>query len=138
MKDITTLIKSGIDWASLYFTAECDDAPQQDVRIVTAKSVYLEQLEQHALTTITDYIYDVKIVKHIIETKLQHYKPVVYQNVTFESDCIIVTIDVDKIDDDAIDIALEMIAYACNRNSTSVNFGVPLSFTLGELPWPRD
>lgn len=136
MKQITTLIKSGIDWASLYFTAESDNAPQQDVRIVTAKSVYLEHLEQQALSMLTDFISDTDIIKHIILTKLQHYKPIVYQNVTFESDCIIVTIDVDKIDDEAIDYALEMIAYACNRDKTSVNFGEPLKFTLDELPWP--
>lgn len=135
--EIVTLEKSGIDWAALYFTAECDREEYKDVRVVTAKSVYLERLQECALSVMDRKdvcnTISAKSIEQLIRTKLGSYFPEVYECVRFEAEQIVVVIDVDKVDDQAIETALEMVAMAICKNSTEVCFSKPLLFELDVL-----
>lgn len=131
--DRVTLTKSGIDWPSLYFTAESDGENYEDVRIVTARSVYLYLLEEQALQHVKE-ITPAAVQSYIVHN-LKNYVPHVCEQVTFDGDSITVVIDTDVIDEQAIDTALEMVAQAICKGKRELCFSKPLKFDLRNLPW---
>lgn len=143
MTESKTLNKSGINWAELYFTAEADKEEYKDVRIVTAKSAYLDVLQEEALDRHPKFLSgngpvtnaDLRAFAEEFAKDFHHY---VRESVTFEEDQILIIIDADVIDDDSTDRALEMLAAAVSQAKDVVFFSACLSYPTHALPWPKD
>lgn len=128
--------RNSISWSDVYFYAEANKEPFQDVNIVTLKSYF------------TDKAYDITITELGMEDNdtlrkrtceiIDNGQVLVSEHVKVSSEGIRVVIDCAEVNDDVVWNALDMLATALETLEGScgkVIFGEPKSFKSTEISW---
>lgn len=124
-----------ISWSDVYFTAEANREPFEDVNIITLKSYFTEKVYELATRQVgvEDTIKLMRRVRQII--KGGELK--VYEHVNVSSTGIRIIIDAETVDDDTLWTALDKLASALDcleGKCGKVTFGTPTTYTLSDIP----
>lgn len=124
-----------ISWSQVYFTAEANREPFEDVNIITLKSYFTEKVYDLATQQVgvEDTNKLMRRVRHII--KGGELK--VYEHVEVSPTGIRIITDAETVDDDTLWTALDKLAAAldCLEGKCGmVTFGQPTTYKLSDIP----
>lgn len=111
------LMSDKISWPDLMFTAESERELFEDMRIVTAKSQFYEEVYELAIMKLVNQNkpLDTDLINAMAYSIITEYNPYITEYAELTSDGILVVIDVDQITDDTIWSALDMLYKAIEQ-----------------------
>lgn len=131
-----TANQSNISWPDVYFTAETNGEPFEDVEIVSLKSYYVDKIYEIAICDV-GLENEAKLQKRVTElVNSGQFK--VREHVKVRSTGIVVVVNKLVIDDDAIWPALELLSDALGRlegKCGRVEYGEQVAFLSTEISW---
>lgn len=139
---MTALQNNTLDWTQVYFTAEAEREPFEDVNVITAKAEYVNRAELAAVELLMEQKIEctAQNVSRLSRTLIATSKVFVQEFVRIDEDgTITVCIDVPDLQDDlvmwrALDYVAKALDQLDNKEGT-VYFGEPIRFPVSIVPW---
>ncbi|TFG96113.1 hypothetical protein E4H12_11820 [Candidatus Thorarchaeota archaeon] len=128
--------RNSISWSDVYFYAEANKEPFQDVNIVTLKSYFTDKAYDRAITELG--MVDNDSLRRRACEIIDGGQVLVSEHVKVSSEGIRVVVDCAEVNDDVLWTALDLLAQALETLEGScgkVIFGEPTSFKTTEISW---
>jgi len=132
------MLKHNIDWPSVIIAAEAAREPFEEVKIVTARSKFVEQAYSAAYAMYKDQVPDMlneQSVKKLAQVLIGTNKMFVQEAVEVGDNGITITVNAPTITDEHSLYALDLLAKALdqlNDEHGTVYFGEELRFSVAE------
>jgi len=128
---------TSINWPSVYFTAELSGEAFQDVNVVTLKNYYVDKVYELAIDKVG---MDPLLIEKCALKMLNSNLVTVREFVKVTPNKIIVVINSENVNDDAIWLALDRVAIALDKldgTTGTIPFSEYVSFTTTDITWLR-
>lgn len=133
---------NAIDWPGVYFAAEAEREPFEDVNVITARAEYVNRAELAAVELLTEQglVCNLQNISQLARTLIATSKVFVQEFVRIEQDgTITVCIDVPTLQSDTVMWrALDYVAKAIDQldhKEGTVYFSEQIRFPVSAVPW---
>lgn len=111
------LNSNNISWPDLLIAAESERELFEDVRIVTAKSQFYEEVYELAIMRLVQLSksLDVDAINSMALSIIEEHKPYITEYARIDKDGVLICIDVEQITDDTMWPALDMLYLAIQQ-----------------------
>lgn len=138
MKTITIRQTSkDLQWANTCLLAEAEQEKFEDVEVITTKAFYADKLAEFALSRLwTRGIQPTSLAMRMAIARIHLDNDIeVYEHVYMAGNTRLVVVYADRIDDDAIYKAFELLAKTIDEGCTYKRFGKRITHSLEDISW---